>query len=64
MIKEITAQSGGAQIKILSDKEKEKDMQEIAVSIGGALSAKIEAASIIAERIELFRHEDKALIEK
>jgi len=61
MIKEITSQSGGAQIKILSDKEKERDMKEIAVSISGTIDAKISAALIISERIELFRHEDKVL---
>jgi hypothetical protein len=60
MIKEITNQSGGANIKILSDKENERDMKEISISIGGPLNGKIQAASIISERIECFKHEDKA----
>ncbi len=60
MIKEIKAQSGGAKIKILSDKQKEKEMHETVLSIGGTLEAKIQAASIITERIEIFQHDIKA----
>lgn len=60
MIKELSSQAGGAQIKILSDREKEKDMPEIMVSIGGDSTAKQNAAVLIAERIEMFRHNAKA----
>ena len=62
MIKEITAQSGGAAIKILTDKEKEKEMPETVVSIGGSLNSKISAAAIIACRIAEFKHDAKALL--
>ena len=60
MIKEITAQSGGAVIKILTDKEKEKEMSETVVSIGGTLTTKIQAAAIIARRITEFKQDAKA----
>jgi hypothetical protein len=60
MIKELTANSGGAQIKVLSDREKEKVMHEIPVSISGNLSVKLKAAILIAERIEMFKQNAKA----
>ena len=60
MIKELISASGGAQIKILSERDKEKDMEEIIVSIGGSYSAKLKATTLIAERIEMFKHNTKA----
>ena len=59
MIKEITGLSGGAQIKVLTDKEKERDMYETAVSINGTLQQKLEAVSIIAERVATFKYNSK-----
>jgi hypothetical protein len=63
MIKEITNLSGGALIKILTDKEKEKEMSETVVSIAGNLAMKISAAGIIASRITEFKHDSKAIVQ-
>ena len=58
MIQEISNTAGGANIKILSDKklERELDLPEIIVSIGGNLGQMQDAACIIVEQIECFKN--------
>jgi hypothetical protein len=56
MIKEIASKSGGAQIKILSDKYSEKDLNEIVVSVAGSERSRKEACCLITEKAELFKH--------
>lgn len=55
MVRDIAAKSSGAQIKILSDKESEKNFRDCIVSIAGSLSNKKEATVIILEQIEIFK---------
>lgn len=43
MIKEIAAKSSGAQIKILSDKEKERKIKDCVVTVNGSLKNKQKA---------------------
>jgi hypothetical protein len=54
MIRDIIDRSGGAQIKILSDKQ-EKD-RECIISINGSKENKIDAACFIMEQIECFKN--------
>lgn len=54
MIRDIIDRSGGAQIKILSDKQ-EKD-RECIISINGTKENKIDAACFILEQIECFKN--------
>ena len=58
MIQEISNTAGGANIKILSDKklERELDLPEIIVSIGGNLGQMQDADCIIVEQIECFKN--------
>eukprot|EP01016_Furgasonia_blochmanni_P028723 TRINITY_DN3020_c0_g1_i8.p1 TRINITY_DN3020_c0_g1~~TRINITY_DN3020_c0_g1_i8.p1 ORF type:complete len:294 (-),score=29.70 TRINITY_DN3020_c0_g1_i8:619-1500(-) len=58
MIRELAARSGGAQIKILSDKQSEKSsgLQECVVTIAGSLANKQDAACLILEQIETFKN--------
>lgn len=67
MIREIAAKAGGAQIKILSDKQSERgiqstreitllEVQECLVTIAGSLANKQDAVCNILEQIEIFKH--------
>ena len=58
MIREIAARSGGAQIKILSNRETERDhrVRECPVSIAGSLVNKQDAACLVLEQIESFKN--------
>ena len=56
MIKEISNISGGAQVKIKSNKEKEREMNETVTNISGKMEAKIKAANIIIEKIMAFKY--------
>ena len=56
MIKEISNISGGAQVKIKSNKEKEREMNETVTNISGKMEAKIKAANIIIEKIMTFKY--------
>ena len=58
MIREIAARSGGAQIKILSNRETERDhrVRECPVSIAGSLANKQDASCLILEQIESFKN--------
>ena len=56
MIKDIIERSGGAQIKILSDREAERDTKECIISINGAIENKIDATCFILEQIECFKN--------
>jgi hypothetical protein len=58
MIREIAARSGGAQIKILSNRETERDqrVRECPVSIAGSLTNKQDASCLILEQIESFKN--------
>ena len=64
MIREIAAKSGGAQIKILSNRETERDyrVRECPVSIAGSLVNKQDAACLILEKIELFKSGGPVLV--
>lgn len=57
MIREIAARSAGAQIKILSNKEKERNRRatECPVSIAGSLANKQDAVCLILEQLETFK---------
>lgn len=59
MIKEISSLSGGAHVKIMTDKEKEKNIKETVVVIIGKMEAKAEAAGLILDKITKFRHSIK-----
>ncbi len=58
MIQDIASESGGATIKILSNKktEKENDLPEIIVSIAGSLGPMQDAACLIVEQMEVFKN--------
>ena len=58
MIRELAAKSGGAQIKILSNREKERDhrIRECVMSIAGSLVNKQDAACLVLEQIESFKN--------
>lgn len=58
MIRELAARSGGAQIKILSNRETERDhrVRECPVSIAGSLANKQDASCLILEQIESFKN--------
>jgi len=58
MIQEIANSSGGATIKILSDKKLERklDLSDIILSIAGSLGPMQDAACIIIEQIENFKN--------
>lgn len=62
MIREIAAKAGGAQIKILSDKQSEREVQECLVTIAGSLANKQDAVCTILEQIEIFKHGGPILI--
>ena len=56
MIREISQKSGGANIRIHSSKDMDRDLPEIVVTIEGSLQCKKEAACLIIEQIELFKN--------
>lgn len=56
MIRDITERSGGAQIKILSDRQSERDARECIISINGTRENKIDATCLILEQIECFKN--------
>lgn len=56
MIRDITERSGGAQIKILSDRQAERDARECIISINGTRENKIDATCLILEQIECFKN--------
>jgi hypothetical protein len=51
MIRDIIERSGGAQIKIMSDKQSERDVRECIISINGTRENKIDASCLILEQI-------------
>ena len=59
MIKEIKELSGGAQIKVLSDRAREKETDETPLAIMGTLTQKKQAANVIAERIVILERDFK-----
>lgn len=56
MIKEISQKSGGANIRIHSSKDIDKDLPEIVVTIEGSFTQKKESVCLITEQIELFKN--------
>lgn len=71
MIRELAAKSGGAQIKILSDKQSEKgftknkklshinlfpEYQECLINIAGSIANKQDASCLILEQLEIFKN--------
>ena len=56
MIKEISLKSGGANIRIHSSKDIDKDLPEIVVTIDGSFDQKNDAVCLITEQIELFKN--------
>lgn len=55
MIREIAAKSSGAQIKIMSSKEAERELQDCVVTIAGSLKNKQDACALIIEQVEAFK---------
>ena len=55
MVREIAKKSMGAQIKILSDRKSERELQECVVTIAGTLANRQDAACLIMEQIEKFK---------
>ncbi|EAR94501.3 KH domain protein (macronuclear) [Tetrahymena thermophila SB210] len=62
MIKDIAAKSKGAQIKIMSDKQKDRDQRECLISIAGALACKVDACLLILQQLEIFKNGGPILI--
>jgi len=62
MIREIAARAGGAQIKILSDKQSEREVQDCVVAIAGSLANKQDAVCNILEQIEIFKNGGPILV--
>lgn len=58
-IKEIAARASAAQIKILSERKDEMNLQDCVVTINGSLNNKQEAARIILYELEKFKSMDK-----
>lgn len=56
MIKEISQKSGGANIRIHSSKDIDKDLNEIVVTVEGTIEQKYGASTLITEQIELFKN--------
>lgn len=56
MIRDIIERSGGAQIKILSDKQSERDVRECIIAINGTRENKVDATCLILEQIECFKN--------
>ncbi len=56
MIKDIIEKSGGASIKISSDKHIDRDNKECMISIAGTIENKIDGACYILEQIECFKN--------
>lgn len=56
MIRDIIERSGGAQIKILSDRQFQRDARECIISINGSRENKIDATCLILEQIECFKN--------
>lgn len=59
MVRKIAARSCGAQIKILSSREQEREKQDCIVTIAGSLANKQDAICIILEELEFFREQDQ-----
>ena len=55
MVRELAAKSGGAQIKIISNKEAERQLHDCIVTIAGSLANKQDAACLIIQQLETFR---------
>lgn len=55
MIRELAKKSMGAQIKILSDRKSERELQECIVTVAGSLANRQDAACFILEQIEKFK---------
>lgn len=49
MVKDISSKAGGANIRIHSSKDMDKDLSEIVVTIEGPLNSKKEATCLIIE---------------
>ena len=62
MIRDIASNAGGAQIKILSDKQSEREFRECIISIAGHLENKIKASGLILEQIEIFKNGGPILV--
>lgn len=59
MVREIAARSGGAQIKVDSNREQERRPQDCIVNIAGSLANKQDAACIILEQLEEFNQTER-----
>jgi len=55
MVRDIAKKSMGAQIKILSDRASERELQECIVTIAGSLANRQDASCLILEQIEKFK---------
>lgn len=62
MVRELAAKSGGAQIKILSNKKTERNLKDCIVTINGSLDNKRQASLLIIRQIEIFKNGGPLLI--
>jgi hypothetical protein len=62
-VREIAARACGAQIKICSSLEQEKELQDCIVTIAGNLANKQDAVCIILEALEEFNLEEVAVLD-
>lgn len=58
VVRKIAARSCGAQIKILSSREQEREKQDCIVTVAGTLANKQDAVCIILEELEILRLQD------
>ncbi len=56
MIRDLASKAGGAQIKILSDKQSEREYKECIIEIAGKYSMKQVASCLILEQIACFKN--------
>jgi hypothetical protein len=55
MVKNISKEANGAQIKINSAKDAKSNLREVLVSINGSIEGKYKAAGMILEQVEIFK---------
>lgn len=56
MVKNISKEAYGAQIKINSVKDSKVNAREVSVSINGSIEGKYKAAQLIIEQVEIFKN--------
>lgn len=56
MVKNISKEANGAQIKINSVKDAKSNIREVSVAINGTIEGKFRAAHLIIEQVEIFKN--------